>query len=83
MLKNMPRGVETDCPPGQPILGTFVFGVYFSNYLLRCFFHGKPFFGTLVCTVSPIPHLKRCATSASTYKLGGVGGLSLTTNVIS
>ncbi len=47
------------------------------------FFHGKPFFGTLVCTVSPIPHLKRCAMSASTYKLGGVGGLSLTKDVIS
>ena len=34
MLKNMPRGVVTFCPPGQPILGTCVFGspyVFYDN----------------------------------------------------
>ena len=83
MLKNMPRGVVTDCPPGQPILRTFVFWLLFLELFAYMTFSRKTVFWYFGMYCESDPPLKRCATSASTYKLGGVGGLSLTKNVIS
>ena len=44
MLKNMPRGVETDCPPGQPILRTFVFWFLFLELFAQMTFSWKTVF---------------------------------------
>ena len=38
MLKNMPRGVVTFCPPGQPILRTFVFWLLLIFFMITGLF---------------------------------------------